>query len=279
MNNILENKEINYFIDNINNFAKDINMLNTHLITPSGLSIGNLMNVSTAKDLARLCTYCSFNDIICNIWNKQNKTIQVNNNKNMVIISSINYSYLLDYYPILGAKTGSDGKKYHSFICLTEINGIKIGGSITGALSMDKRFSAIKQLFDIVKLILENKYKNEIVLDANSACAFIIPNTVNEIITLNPIYEQNADIVFPVMSTSKLLTVFYSLNFIDDINKKIYIQESDIIGTIGTSGSIFNGNELISIEDLLYAILLPSSNQATNALARYVGDIILNLKH
>ena len=49
-------------------------------------------------------------------------------------------------------------------------------------------------------------------------------------------------------------------------------------GTEGTSGNVFKEWEKVSLEDVMYAALLPSSNQAANAIARVIGNKILTAK-
>lgn len=79
---------------------------------------------------------------------------------------------------------------------------------------------------------------------------------------------QNLDQVFPIASISKLLTAVVSLEIID--------QESDVViskaaaETYGTQGSLAVGEKLPA-KELLYPLLLESSNDAAEALARHFG--------
>lgn len=79
---------------------------------------------------------------------------------------------------------------------------------------------------------------------------------------------NNLDQVFPIASISKLLTAVVSLEIID--------QESDVTiskaaaETYGTQGSLAVGEKLPA-KELLYPLLLESSNDAAEALARHFG--------
>lgn len=63
-----------------------------------------------------------------------------------------------------------------------------------------------------------------------------------------------------------------------DVNEEVIIKPFDIIGTEGTSGCVFKVWEKVKLVDLYYAAMLPSSNQAANAIARTIGEVILNKK-
>ena len=71
------------------------------------------------------------------------------------------------------------------------------------------------------------------------------------------------------------MTIITALDYIYDIHVPVIIKPLDVEGTQGTSGSIFSVGDIVSLEDLMYAAMLPSSNQAANAIARYTGQKIL----
>ena len=268
----IQNKETIRFVEQMNKYAAGIGMSNSTFVTPSGLGINGIGNKSTARDLAKLCVECSYNEILSHIWCTSEKTIMVNDGE-INVLTSFRTKQLSDSYPVLGGKTGSNGVDAFTLVCLTKINGMKVAGAVMGAMSNSDRFVAMKQLFDCAKLSMKKQHVPENYVTASvSACALMVP----PVRRLNPVllYEQNADTVLSPMSTTKLLSVLTALDYINDLNTRIQIAEDDLIGTEGTSGSIFNTGDIITINDLLYAILLPSSNQGANALARYVGGII-----
>lgn len=82
------------------------------------------------------------------------------------------------------------------------------------------------------------------------------------------ILEKNADIVHPIASVTKLMTALVS---IENIEQSDYAKVSaKAIGTLGESGQLSQG-EKMKISDLLYPLLLVSSNDAAEVLAEYEG--------
>lgn len=82
------------------------------------------------------------------------------------------------------------------------------------------------------------------------------------------IISKNADTVSPIASVTKLMTALASLEDLDqdDITK----VSSKAIGTLGTSGNL-QPNEKVKVSDLLYPLLLVSSNDAAEVLAEHKG--------
>lgn len=77
-----------------------------------------------------------------------------------------------------------------------------------------------------------------------------------------PLYEKNSKLRFPPASTTKIMTALVALDYYkldDPLFIKTPIVEGSVIG--------FKPNEEFKFEDLLYAMLLPSANDATLAIA------------
>jgi D-alanyl-D-alanine carboxypeptidase (penicillin-binding protein 5/6) len=60
-----------------------------------------------------------------------------------------------------------------------------------------------------------------------------------------------------------------------DVFLTITQEDRDSATSYSSAYSLFEGGEKITIRDLLYASLLPSSNVANYVLARYVGQFLL----
>ncbi len=82
------------------------------------------------------------------------------------------------------------------------------------------------------------------------------------------IYSKNADVVSPIASVTKLMTALASLEDLpqEDITK----VSNKAINTLGQSGGLMP-NEKVKVSDLLYPLLLVSSNDAAEALAEHGG--------
>ncbi len=82
------------------------------------------------------------------------------------------------------------------------------------------------------------------------------------------IIEKNAEEVYPIASVTKLMTALVSL---EDLNQSDIAKVSNkALGTLGGSGDL-RQNEKMKISDLLYPLLLVSSNDASEVLAEHKG--------
>ncbi len=79
------------------------------------------------------------------------------------------------------------------------------------------------------------------------------------------LYSQNADEPLPVASTTKVLTALIVLEHITDLQDTITLPDDFV--NVGESGIYLEPGETQTYEDLLYAMLLRSANDAAQALA------------
>ena len=85
------------------------------------------------------------------------------------------------------------------------------------------------------------------------------------------IYQKNADERLPMASTTKIMTALVALENCD-VSHTVTVSP-DAVGIEGSSVYLFSG-ESISMQDLLYALLLSSANDAAAAIAIEVGGSI-----
>ena len=89
------------------------------------------------------------------------------------------------------------------------------------------------------------------------------------------IFEKNSHERYDPASLTKLLTAYTTYQYIDDFeNTKITIPRyifDELYGMNGTHADIWRG-EVLSVKDLMYAIMLPSANEGASALADYIGN-------
>lgn len=86
------------------------------------------------------------------------------------------------------------------------------------------------------------------------------------------IYSKDSDRELPMASTTKIMTAIVAIEQVQDISVKIKIPDA-AIGVEGSSIYLCKG-EVLSLEDLLYALLLSSANDAATAIAIHVGGSI-----
>lgn len=86
------------------------------------------------------------------------------------------------------------------------------------------------------------------------------------------IYSRNAEERLPMASTTKIMTAFLLCE--QDLKRQITVSFSDI-NTEGTSMGL-KDKDTVTLEDLLYGMLLASGNDAANAAAAAVGGTVDN---
>ncbi len=89
------------------------------------------------------------------------------------------------------------------------------------------------------------------------------------------IEQKNARKKMYPASTTKIMTALLVLRNCKDLSETVTMQSEDfqdVEGGASTAG--FKEGETVTVEALLYGLLLPSGNEAANALARYIsGDV------
>lgn len=104
--------------------------------------------------------------------------------------------------------------------------------------------------------------------DVSAKSAIVIENSTGKII-----YEKNAYQKLPMASTTKIMT---ALCAVENSDIKRFVEVSDeAVGIEGSSIYLAQG-EIISVEDLIYATLLNSGNDAATALACEISGNVEN---
>lgn len=85
------------------------------------------------------------------------------------------------------------------------------------------------------------------------------------------LFEKNKNDAFPLASVSKLMTGVVALDRLS-LTQKVTITR-DAYNTYGNSGG-FSVGEIFSLQDLLYGMILPSSNDAAEAFREMLPDFL-----
>ena len=93
--------------------------------------------------------------------------------------------------------------------------------------------------------------------------------TVMEANSKRLLLEKNKDVELPMASITKIMTALVSIENIEDINQVVDIDKR-AVGIEGTS-IYLTENEHLTAKELLYGLMLASGNDASMALASYVG--------
>ena len=89
------------------------------------------------------------------------------------------------------------------------------------------------------------------------------------------IFEKNSQEKYDPASLTKLLTAYTTYKYVDDFENTMvtaprYVYD-ELYGMNSSTADIRQG-EVLSVKDLMYAMLLPSANEAASILADYVGN-------
>lgn len=106
-------------------------------------------------------------------------------------------------------------------------------------------------------------------IDVDAGAAILIDPNTNMVI-----YEKNADKKMYPASTTKIMTALLTLEK-GTLTDTVTMTEDDFadVDYTASSGGLIEG-ETVTVQTLLYCLMLPSANEAANALARYVSGNI-----
>jgi len=90
------------------------------------------------------------------------------------------------------------------------------------------------------------------------------------------IYEKNASDQVKVASLTKIMTTLIALENINDIKEKTYMPKEAFNNLDGYVTSGLKPNEVVTYEDILYGIMLPSGADCANAIAIKISSSIEN---
>lgn len=88
------------------------------------------------------------------------------------------------------------------------------------------------------------------------------------------LYARNENEPLEPASTTKLATALLLVRNVDDLSQTVTIEPQDV-NADGESTMALQAGDVVTFQDLLYGLLLPSGNDAANAVARVVGGQLL----
>ena len=256
------------FIEAMNKKAAEIGMRDSVFTTPSGQGI---TSHTSASDLLALLIEAAKSEIIRGIWGKKLHKFSVGGAmaREIELITTVKQEALESEYEIIGGKTGMwtcDGYDQHNLVMIAKgrRSGRIFAGVILGADSPDGRFSAMHELFRV-----GDGYDSEVKRAVSATVAELGADfkPLGEVI-----YKKNAEREHIPASTAKVLSIVTALGYLKDSGATVELEAQDIQG--GSGAKHFEGDTL-TVGEILYSMLLPSSNTCAYALASTVGAIIL----
>lgn len=103
-------------------------------------------------------------------------------------------------------------------------------------------------------------------VDVTADSAFLFNLDKNEVV-----YTKNPDKVEILASLTKIMTVYTTIKNVENLDKKITITEKDLANLYGFTQAGLEEGDKVSYRDLLYAAMLISGADASQALALHVS--------
>lgn len=271
--------------------------------------------VGTARDYIKLMLEAMSHPILMKIWGKATWTMpyydaSAGSDATATLSSSVvdvnhytgtaktELTDLLAAYNILGGKTGTTGVSgilpsgtyVHNLCVVAEKNGkyviaVVFGADYVGSSYGDRRFGRMNVLLDnAFGLLNDSSYTTETVLTEPSgsgipnpypcSCAAIeVPNIEPSMLqdfTPTLLYSENPDRQVYLASTSKTMTCLLVEEILPLWQKLLY-KTIDI----ATVNDILDNGDIATVEDMMMAAMLPSSNGCANCLGRVAGKVLL----
>ena len=85
------------------------------------------------------------------------------------------------------------------------------------------------------------------------------------------VYEKNPDQVYTIASLTKIMNAYTVINNVDNLDKKVTITDKDVYNLWGYTVAGLVEGDVVSYRDLLYAMILPSGADASQALAYHIS--------
>ena len=257
--------------------------LNTLFNDPCGID-----NYSTAKDITRCLIRGNESSVLREIWSKDKYTVKVygKNEREFDVLSALSddndSNILTDNYEILGGKTGTlSGSGNISFIAKVPGESEQLACTIINR-QQKNRFCAAKEALDIAV----KKYKEGSSDTAGGdVCAENVFVCVVPPLATNDEYHAKLNVLFEKGSIERkmpdsmtqILTAVIALENVEDIEEKICVTQ-EVIDAIPNKfyHKDFIAGDIVTVKDVLYTMLLSSSNSAAYIIANHVGDKIFS---
>ena len=267
------------FCARMNEKAKELGMKNSEFVDPTG--IGNL---STAYDIMQLLQIAYKNPVIWQVITTDGYTANIEGaDPRQYSFESktklgANYQCLRDHYELLGGKGGSLYTP-HVYNLATIIKAEGADGNLACVVmkSVDagdgplNRFEATKQAVDAALQTINGQTPGDVCAQSAMVCT-----AADHCGNSTLLYEKNSTDVIKPASMTKLLTALIVLENISDLSTRLPVtQEMIDLLPVRFYTKDFKDGDIVSLNDLMYALMLPSSNSAAFVLGCNVGAMLL----
>jgi len=151
--------DVNDFVSLMNAKAKEIGASNTKFENTNGLDSNSPSHKTTARDLAKITSYCLKNDLFREIVSTKKATIHINDKE----IELNNTNTLLDYDYVKGVKTGYTENAGYCLITYSKKNNIELITVILNSSPYGRNYDSLRLMNWVYnsftnKKIIDSKY-------------------------------------------------------------------------------------------------------------------------
>lgn len=268
------------FVTAMNEKAAFIGAATATFMDASGLSWNG--SAASVNDILHILIHASGIRQIAEKWGKKTYNISIigSNARTEAIETSVaSPSYDESAHPILGGKTGTitaSGNVNYNLAWIAKIGDKECACVLMGDSTDARRWSDAEAIADYLGTVIPGGSAT-LSINAPRAAACILPNSpiMYDGVSFDLLVSKSPSVTGIPASLTKVMALILAYDYITDENEKVTIEATDIIGG---SGDNLRGGDVISIRDLIYDMLLPSSNDAATALARHIGAKILNMQ-
>ena len=129
----------------------------------------------------------------------------------------------------------------------------------------------MKKLYITISFILVFICTKVYAFDFNVESKNIILYNMND---NNVIYEENSNEKVQIASLTKIMTAIVSIENIDNLSDTVKVKIKDLVGLEGYSKAGFKIGDVVTYEDLLYGLMLPSGGDAAQILENNIDNLI-----
>jgi len=278
------------FVAEMNKYASLFGMTNTNFVNPHGLN--DASHYSCARDLCRLTMCATAYRRFMEYWGQTSYSVAVGGPNARTISGVSTYKGTAmetvgDYYHIFGGKSGSvtAGGSRRENLCLvvkSKVDDAWLVGCIMyntndpSAHTTDNRGVPFKEMLDWLEDYRQDPSTPTPTIQASYCSAWVVPPhtpTAYADMNLEMVGKSSTTQAVPA-SCTKMMTALVALDHLT-LDETITIKSGDIES--GT-GDTFYAGDTINAGDAILAMMLPSSNTLAHAIARVVGNKILNGK-
>jgi len=234
----------------------------------------------SAADLLALGLEAARNPILSRIWAATNRTVAVTGpharQEKLVhgYTTLKGYSAFARKYPFLGGKGGSlsyDDLSIRAHVILTEVAGTKLLIALAGQECSDDPFALDIEICEKVAAMLAGQAAPA----APGLAALEAKRGAYAFATLDGrlrCESRDAHRLQVPASTTKIVTALCCLDAVKDVSRPMTVRARDIVG--GSGYKCFDG-DVMTYEDALYSMMLPSSNTLAESVATAAGEVLL----